>query len=515
MTNFTRRTRRFLFALAVAGACVLPGTFAQAQEPQAQPTIADLMKMINNQNDKIQAQNDKIQTQDAEIQQLKKAAAVTPSQYTPAPGAAQRSSGDFAMPMTGGIQADQRSENAKDPSPQPLSPAAGERGWGEGGELRQTAGPDPGGVPGLLQGTPPSGFTAGWNEGFFIQSPSRDFVLRLTGQIQADYRDFLNAKDQTDIEQFLIRRARLGIEAEMFKYYEFRLLPDFAQGQMSKSYVQDAYMNVHYWDCFQVELGRFKQPFSYEELIQDRFVPTVERSMLDLMTPQRDNGVMLHGQKLFNNRLDWAIAVSDGELYNANVSTNPNLSNNDQNNHKDLNGRLVLRPFGSPESAPFLQHLQFGISAGFGIEQEPVSPTGYTTPATVPWFKYNTTATGVVAAGERSRWSPEIVYFYGPFGFAAQYMRMEQELRLSSSASKHNEITSAFYVMGTYLLTGEERTTYSMPITPLRNFDPCHPIACPGAGNWWHESNGSTLATMSSLTTLPTRRSLIAPPPPS
>ena len=327
----------------------------------------------------------------------------------------------------------------------------------------------------------------------------------------------LNAKDQTDIEQFLIRRARLGIEAEMFKYYEFRLLPDFAQGQMSKSYVQDAYMNVHYWDCFQVELGRFKQPFSYEELIQDRFVPTVERSMLDLMTPQRDNGVMLHGQKLFNNRLNWAIAVSDGDLYNNSANS---TSNSDQNNHKDLNGRLVLRPFGSPESAPFLQHLQFGISAGFGIEQEPVSPTGYTTPATVPWFKYNTTTTNgvtvvaVAAAGERSRWSPEIVYFYGPFGFAAQYMRMEQELRLSSGGTKHNEITSAFYVMGTYLLTGEERTTYSMPITPLRNFDPCHPIACPGAWELVARVERLDVGTMSSLTSLPTGTSL-APPPPS
>jgi phosphate-selective porin OprO/OprP len=30
-------------------------------------------------------------------------------------------------------------------------------------------------------------------------------------------------------------------------------------------------------------------------------------------------------------------------------------------------------------------------------------------------------------------------------------------------------------------LTGEERTTYSAAVVPLRPFDPCHPIACPGA----------------------------------
>jgi hypothetical protein len=35
--------------------------------------------------------------------------------------------------------------------------------------------------------------------------------------------------------------------------------------------------------------------------------------------------------------------------------------------------------------------------------------------------------------------------------------------------------------MVTYLLTGEERTTYSQPITPLRPFDPFHPFTNPGA----------------------------------
>src|SRR5207253_8733240 len=72
---------------------------------------------------------------------------------------------------------------------------------------------------------------AGWNNGFFLQSADKNYSLRLTGQIQADYRAFLNPVDTTDIETFLVRRARFGLEATMFKYYEFRLLPDFGQGQ--------------------------------------------------------------------------------------------------------------------------------------------------------------------------------------------------------------------------------------------------------------------------------------------
>ena len=81
----------------------------------------------------------------------------------------------------------------------------------------------------------------------------------------------------------------------MLKYFEFRWLPDFAGTSISKS-ITDAYVNVHYWDAFQVEMGKFKQPFSYEELIQDRYTPFMERSMIDQLTPQRDEGLMIRPQ---------------------------------------------------------------------------------------------------------------------------------------------------------------------------------------------------------------------------
>ena len=121
-------------------------------------------------------------------------------------------------------------------------------------------------------------------KGFYIQSPDKVFSLRITGQVQADYREFLNTKDRTDIDTFLLRRARFGLEATLGKYWEFRFLPDFGNGT---TIVQDAYLNVHYWDCFEFEVGRFKQPISYEQLIQDRYVPTLERSLMDQLVPAR------------------------------------------------------------------------------------------------------------------------------------------------------------------------------------------------------------------------------------
>ena len=187
---------------------------------------------------------------------------------------------------------------------------------------------------------------SGWDNGFFLQSPDRSCQLRITGQLQADYRGFLDPVNTSSSnlaaagstgspDSFLIRRARLGIEATMANYYEFRLLPDFAGTTVSKS-ITDAYMNVHYWDALQFEMGKFKQPFSYEDLIQDRYVPTMERSMMDQLCPQRDEGFMIHGENLFCGRFDYAVALSNGD---------PNDSTLDDNNDKDVNARIVVRPF--------------------------------------------------------------------------------------------------------------------------------------------------------------------------
>ena len=310
---------------------------------------------------------------------------------------------------------------------------------------------------------------AGWDNGFFIQSEDKTYSLRITGQIQGDYREFVRSGDTTDIDNFLVRRARLGIEATVAKFYEFRLLPDFGQASPT---IQDAYLNIHYWDEFQIEIGKFKQPLSYEQLIQDRFVPTVERSIIDQLVPARDEGLMLHGQKLFGDRLDYAFAVSNGEI---NGST-------DVNDSKDVSARIVVRPFVGWESFPLARGVQIGVSGGGGIEQESISPASLKTPGTVPWFSYNST---VRADGHRTRLSPEASYFYHSLGLAAQYYREEQQMRPNSSGAAAKLLVdvpmNGFYVMGTYLITGEERTSYSQAIVPRANFDPCHPFSCPGA----------------------------------
>jgi phosphate-selective porin OprO/OprP len=81
-------------------------------------------------------------------------------------------------------------------------------------------------------------------------------------------------------------------------------------------------------------------------------------------------------------------------------------------------------------------------------------------------------------------------YFHGPFGVMAQYMRMDQEMCSGTTTVVGGRTVAGpvvnipfegYQVTATYLLTGEERKTFSQFITPNRPFDPLHPIASPGA----------------------------------
>jgi phosphate-selective porin OprO/OprP len=123
----------------------------------------------------------------------------------------------------------------------------------------------------------------------------------------------------------------------------------------------------------------------------------------------------------------------------------------DENEDKDVEGRLFLHPFAGLKLDP-LRGLGVGFAGSFG-EQEGALPN-YRTPGRQTFFAYVESDTvTAVADGRQVRFSPQGYYYYGPVGVLAEYVQRIQEVsdgttttELSASAW---QAAASFVVGGT------------------------------------------------------------------
>ena len=76
-----------------------------------------------------------------------------------------------------------------------------------------------------------------------------------------------------------------------------------------------------------------------------------------------------------------------------------------------------------------------------------------------------------------------MTYFYHSFGLASQYYQQDQffQTTAATNAPLVDVSTTGYFVLVTYLLTGELRTDYTQQIEPIRPFDFSAPTVSPGA----------------------------------
>jgi phosphate-selective porin OprO/OprP len=180
---------------------------------------------------------------------------------------------------------------------------------------------------------------AGWSaaDGFTLTSPDgKLYKLRLGGYTQFDGRFFIHEKSASGVtDQFLFRRARIDLQGTVFKYFDFRILPDFAP---STPILFDAYLDANYIPEAKLRFGKFKPPVGLERLQGVRYIEFIERAQPTNLVPNRDFGVQLFGD-LVNGILGYQLAIVNG------VPDNSNPSTGDVNNDKDFDGRFFVLPF--------------------------------------------------------------------------------------------------------------------------------------------------------------------------
>ena len=305
------------------------------------------------------------------------------------------------------------------------------------------------------------------DQGFSLSSPNHDYNLNLSGIIQADGRFFASGADKDVGSTFFLNRVRPILTGSLGKYYNFNITPDFGQGKVT---LQDAYINMTYWDYASLRAGKFKAPFDLERLQSDRDLEFSERSEIQNIVPNRDTGASLHG-RLWEGRVYYDAALMNGVPDNTAADT----TDLDTNDGKDFVGRIFLTPFEIGENE-YLKGLGFGFAGTYGDERGTTIST-YKTYGMSTWFTYNS---GVTASGLRARLEPQAYYYWRGLGLMAEYAQDEQSLNLftkkGSGATAHlinrtDTFTNTGYMaQASYILTGED-ASYGW-VKPYHSFDP-------------------------------------------
>lgn len=300
-------------------------------------------------------------------------------------------------------------------------------------------------------------------DGFEVRSADGAFRLKFRGYVQVDGRFFLDDAKLPATDSWVIRRARPVVEGTLWKFVDFKLMPDFGGGA---TVLYDAYVEARFNKAARLRAGKFKPPVGLERLQSATDLLFVERAFPTGLVPSRDLGVQLGGE-FAGGKLEYQAGLFNGVV-------DGSLADQDTNDAKELAARLYLRPFQPADgSAPRLD-LGIGLAATRGDETGSLAAPALATfriPGSSLFFAYRSDATlaGTARAdGRRERLAPQGYFYCGRFGALAEWVSSTSRVRRNTAAADLRN--AAWQLQLSWVLTGE--TNSYKGVSPRRPFDP-------------------------------------------
>ena len=158
----------------------------------------------------------------------------------------------------------------------------------------------------------PNTFRLHWKEGMRLDMcDDIPFKFKFGGRIQNDWALF---DTDDDIEAAFwelgsgteFRQARFYMSGTLYDVVKFKARDDFAGGGAE---LKDAYLQLTKLPLVSnFSVGRFKEPFSLEEITSSKYITFMERALPNVFAPGRNSGMMVHGHA-FDERLTWAVGT--------------------------------------------------------------------------------------------------------------------------------------------------------------------------------------------------------------
>ena len=285
-------------------------------------------------------------------------------------------------------------------------------------------------------------------------------VLRIDPRVkvQADLQGFSPHID-TAQGKFDLARARVGVEGEFLKHFEYELeyeLREAIGGRDVEQPLRDAYINFKYLNNVQIKAGKFKIPFSAEQLTGEFNTEFVNRSRIaDDLAPARDLGVVVHGQ-LFDDALGYEVGAfrNDGENSESSLDVRSN---------RTFAARVVGMPLQVFSLPGDWDEIKVGASMARGVVPEGMNSLRGRTISGDTFFPH------VYVQGRRMRYGAEAAWRPGPFSIQSEFIHVS-EAREGQGVRADNlpeKISRGWYLTGTWAVTGESKEN---GVEPRRNF---------------------------------------------
>lgn len=231
---------------------------------------------------------------------------------------------------------------------------------------------------------------------------------------QAEAGDAPDSRYNGIYDRVLVRRARMTVSGSFAEKFRFVMQSDFGNNAVAgnngyRGQLTDMFVAWAPDDAAVVQIGQFKTPFGYEQLLSDTKLLTVERSLPnDLLTVGRQIGIGVSGE-LAKRAFTYSVALFNGN------GVNNGANDNDQFMYV---GRFTATPYRTT-----------GRSLTFGLNGFQSRDTGAFT-------------------GHRTAWGLDAQYNHGRFDFVTEYLNSLQNRLVGADTRAHGLSlqTSWFFV---------------------------------------------------------------------
>jgi phosphate-selective porin OprO and OprP len=294
-----------------------------------------------------------------------------------------------------------------------------------------------------------------------------DVSLDIKGRLLMEWRTF---NPEIGEDTFHLRTARLGAAGELTRHFDWEIEREIGEveqedgtGQIAFGEWKDVYLRWETFDAVRVIGGRFKMPFGLEQTTGVTELDFAYRALGSVaLAPGRDRGVMIFGDL---GRFSYEAGVFDDDGDNGESNEPQFVSDGDD--LEDVGPSFAVRVTGD------LLRLVPGIgrlrSANLGIAYTNSKiPEGLNSLRGESFWGRDF-FDRVYVKGRRQRLGAQFEWTPGPASLKAEWLQSREQRNEQSNrdADLSDYIGTAWYVAGTWFVTGEDKDDNVNPRQPL------------------------------------------------